>query len=89
MKALIVYVGLVAAGALIAGFIGLYVERHFSSALSLVVFLGIFFANFATCWILTILIIDGSLSNARGRQDQIDVEAEGQRIISARARARM
>jgi hypothetical protein len=87
MKALIVYVGLVVVGAVIAGFIGLYVERRFSSALSLVAFLGIFFANFATCWILTILIIDRSLGNAQGKQDQLDVETEGRRIVAARARS--
>lgn len=66
MKALIIYVVLVIAGALAAGFIGLYIENTYSSGLALIVFLSMFFANFAICWILTILIMDGSLKSARG-----------------------
>jgi hypothetical protein len=61
MKALIVYSLLVAAGAIVAGFIGLWVERNFGAAISLVVFLSMFFANFAVSWIVTILIMDGTL----------------------------
>ena len=66
MKALIIYVVLVIAGALAAGFIGLYLENTVSSSLALIVFLSMFFANFAICWIITILIMDGTLKKARG-----------------------
>jgi hypothetical protein len=61
MKALIVYVLLVVTGALVAGFIGLWVERNFGPTMSLIVFLSMFFANFAVGWILTILVMDGTL----------------------------
>jgi hypothetical protein len=61
MKALIVYVLLVVTGAFVAGFIGLWVERNFGAAMSLIVFLSMFFANFAVSWILTILVMDGTL----------------------------
>lgn len=66
MKALIIYVVLVIAGALAAGFIGLWIENTYSSGLALIVFLSMFFANFAICWIITILIMDGTLKRARG-----------------------
>lgn len=61
MKALIVYVLLVVTGAFVAGFIGLWVERNFGATTSLIVFLSMFFANFAVSWILTILVMDGTL----------------------------
>jgi hypothetical protein len=61
MKALIVYTLLVVVGAVLAGFIGLWVERNFGSAVSLIVFLSMFFANFAVSWIVTMLVMDGTL----------------------------
>jgi hypothetical protein len=61
MKALIVYTLLVVVGAIAAGFIGLWVERNFGAAISLIVFLSMFFANFAVSWIVTILVMDGTL----------------------------
>jgi hypothetical membrane protein len=61
MKALIIYVGLVIAGALLATLIGIYIERTISSTVSLVVFLTLFFANFATSWVAVIYIMDGTL----------------------------
>ena len=77
MKALILYVVFVVIGALAAGGIGLFVERQFSSTASLIVFLALFFANFAVSWIAVIFAMDGSLSNAQGRQDQLDTERSG------------
>jgi fluoride ion exporter CrcB/FEX len=65
MKALIVYSLLVAVGAVIAALLGLWVERNFGSAISLVVFLSLFFANFAGSWVLTILIMDGTLRSTK------------------------
>jgi hypothetical protein len=61
MKALILYVGMVVIGAIIASVIGVYVEKQFGSTVGLVTFLAMFFANFAMSWIFTILIMDGSL----------------------------
>jgi hypothetical protein len=61
MKALIVYTLLVVVGAIVAGFIGLWIERNFGAAISLIVFLSMFFANFAVSWIATILVMDGTL----------------------------
>ncbi len=66
MKALIIYVVLVVSGAVLAGFIGMTIEKSVSSALGLIVFLSMFFANFAICWLITILIMDGTLKKARG-----------------------
>jgi hypothetical protein len=84
MKALILYVVFVAIGALISGGIGYYVEKEFSSAASLIVFLALFFANFAVSWLAVILVMDGSLKNAQGAQEQLDIEKSGRAGITAR-----
>jgi hypothetical protein len=85
MKALLLYIAFVVVGDLIAGFIGLYVERQTTSAVSLIVFLSLFFANFAVAWILTILVMDGSLKNAQGGADQRDAERIGKAKMSAKS----
>jgi len=74
MKALILYVVFVVAGAVVAGLIGYYVEITISPAASLIVFLALFFTNFAASWIAVILIMDGSLKDAQGRQAQLEIE---------------
>jgi len=74
MKALILYVAFVVIGAIVAGGIGLIVEREVSSAASLVVFLALFFTNFAVSWIAVIFAMDGSFKDAQGRQAQLEVE---------------
>jgi hypothetical protein len=74
MKALILYVILVTAGAIFAAVIGYYVEIGISAAASLVVFLILFFANFAVSWIAVIYIMDGSLKDASGQQAQAELE---------------
>jgi hypothetical protein len=77
MKALILYVIFVTAGALVAAVIGYYTEIEVSSTASLIVFLTLFFANFAISWIAVIYIMDGSLKDAQGRQAQLDIERAG------------
>jgi hypothetical protein len=77
MKALVIYVGFVVTGAIVAAGIGYYVEKQTSSAISLIVFLTLFFANFVVSWIATIFVMDGSLKNAMSRQDQLDAEKAG------------
>jgi hypothetical protein len=77
MKALILYVLFVMIGAAIAVAIGYTVEKEVSSAVSLIVFLALFFANFGASWIAVIFVMDGSLANAQGRQDQLDIEKSG------------
>jgi hypothetical protein len=77
MKALILYVIFVTIGALVATVIGYYVEIEVSAAASLIVFLTLFFANFAVSWIAVIFIMDGSLKDAQGRQAQLDIERAG------------
>jgi hypothetical protein len=70
--------------------IGYYVEIEFSSAASLVVFLALFFANFVVSWIAVILVMDGSLRDAQGRQAQLDIERSGRMAMNeadARRRA--
>jgi hypothetical protein len=74
MKALILYVIFVAMGALVAAVIGYYTEIEVSATASLIVFLVLFFANFAVSWIAVIFIMDGSLKDAQGRQAQFDIE---------------
>jgi hypothetical protein len=83
MKALILYVGFVIIGAFLAAVIGYYVEKQAGSAISLIVFLSLFFANFIGAWIATVLAMDGSLSNAMGRQDQLDAEKAGKAWMKA------
>jgi hypothetical protein len=88
MKALILYVLFVVIGGVIAGGIGYYVEVTVSNTASLVVFLTLFFANFAISWIAVILVMDGTLRNAQGRQDQLDTERSGRAAMNARQAAR-
>ncbi len=79
MKALVLYVLFVTIGALIAGVIGYYTEIEVSPTASLVVFLALFFANFAVSWVAVILVMDGSLKDADGLQAQIEIERAGRR----------
>ena len=87
MKALILYVAFVAIGAAISATIGYYVEREFGSGVSLIVFLAMFFANFAVSWLAVILVMDGSLRDAWGRQSQLDIERAGRASIAQRPKA--
>jgi hypothetical protein len=87
MKALILYVVFVLIGAAISAGVGYYVEREFGSAMSLIVFLAMFFANFAASWLAVILVMDGSLKDAQGRQSQLDIERSGRAGIASRAAA--
>jgi hypothetical protein len=84
MKALILYVVFVAIGGVISAGIGYYVEKEFSSTASLIVFLTLFFSNFAVSWIAVILAMDGSLKNAQGAQEQLDIERAGRAGIDSR-----
>jgi uncharacterized paraquat-inducible protein A len=67
MMGLILYCILVALGTVGSIILGLVVEREFSPALSLVVFLTVFFLNFAVSWYLTVWIVDRR-ANTRSRQ---------------------
>jgi hypothetical protein len=88
LKALILYVVFVLIGGAISVGVGYYVEVTISSGASLIVFLSMFFANFAASWIAVILVMDGTLKNAQGRQDQLDTERSGQAMVKARQAAR-
>jgi divalent metal cation (Fe/Co/Zn/Cd) transporter len=74
MKALIMYVVFVIIGAVVASGIGYWIEKEFSATLSLIVFLAMFFANFAVSWIAVVYVMDGSLRDIQGRQAQSDIE---------------
>ena len=87
MKALILYVAFVAIGATISAGIGYYVEREFGAGVSLLVFLSMFFANFAVSWLAVILVMDGSLRDAWGRQSQLDIERTGRASVAPRPKA--
>jgi hypothetical protein len=84
VKALILYVLFVVAGAAVAVGIGWYVEREVSATASLLVFLTLFFLNFVVSWIFVVLAMDGSLKNIKGAQEQLDVERTGRASISKR-----
>jgi hypothetical protein len=84
MKALILYVAFVAIGGVISAAVGYYVERQFGSTMSLIVFLAMFFANFAVSWLAVILVMDGSLRDAQGRQSQLDIERSGRASLAQR-----
>jgi hypothetical protein len=88
MKALILYVLFVIIGALVSVGVGYYVEKEISSTASLVVFLAMFFSNFAVSWIAVILVMDGNLKNARGEQEQREIERAGRASVQAREGAR-
>jgi len=51
----------------------------------LLVFLTLFFANFAVSWLAVILVMDGSLRDAQGRQSQLDIERSGRASVAQRA----
>ena len=84
MKALILYVLFVTIGAMVSIGIGYFVEIEFSSTASLIVFLALFFANFAVSWLAVILVMDGTLKDAQGRQAQLDIEKSGRTGIALR-----
>ena len=85
MKALILYVVFVIVGACAAAVISYYVDRQTSSAIGEIVFLALFFTNFIVSWIATIFVMDGSLKNARGQQEQIEAERRGRASINNRS----
>jgi hypothetical protein len=88
MKALVLYVLFVVIGALVSVGVGYYVEKEISSTVSLVVFLAMFFANFAVSWIAVIFVMDGNLKNAQGAAEQREIERTGRAAVQAREAAR-
>lgn len=86
MKALILYVVFVAIGAVASTAVGLFLEREVSTAFSLVVFLSLFFANFAGSWLAVVLVMDGTLKNLHGMDEQMAIERAG-RQFAAKHRA--
>ncbi|CAL8974744.1 MULTISPECIES: hypothetical protein [Rhodoplanes] len=67
MKALVLYTLFVVIGAVLAALVGSYVERSVSQGMGLLVFLTLFFGNFVTSWIMTILAMDGTLRDTSKR----------------------
>jgi hypothetical protein len=84
MKGLMLYVVFLVAGAALAALISFYVQSQTSAGTSLIVFLTLFFFNFAVSWIATIFIMDGSLNNAWGEQDQLEAERRGRAFMNSR-----
>jgi hypothetical protein len=84
MKALVLYILFVVIGAAVSIGIGYFVEREVSSTASLIVFLALFFLNFVGSWLAVILAMDGSFKNARGAQEQLDIEKSGRAATKAR-----
>lgn len=83
MKALILYALFVSIGAVASGTVGYFVEREFSSAMSLIVFLTLFFANFVVSWLAVVLVMDGSLRDVSGEREQHAIEATGRKAADA------
>ena len=71
MKALVVFVAI---GAVAPSFVGLFAEREVSSGVGVLVFLVLLFADLVVSWIAVILVMDGSLKNAQGREEQLEIE---------------
>jgi hypothetical protein len=65
MRALVLYSVLTAAGAAVSILVGLFVERESTEAISTVVFLCLFFANFWVSWRLTCWAMDRHLRAQR------------------------
>ncbi len=82
MKALILYALFVCAGAVASAFVGVFVEREVSSAASLIVGLSLFFANFAVSWLAVVMVMDGSLRNLHGLNEQLAIEKAGRQYAS-------
>jgi hypothetical protein len=61
VKALVLYIALVVVGAVLSSLLGVYLEHAFNSTVSLIVFLALFFTNFAVSWIIVIYVMDGTL----------------------------
>ena len=85
MKGLMLYVVFLVCGAALAALISFWVQSQVSSGASLIVFLSLFFSNFAVSWIATIFIMDGSLKNAWGEQEQLEAERRGKLFMNGRA----
>jgi hypothetical protein len=85
MKGLMLYVVFLVCGAALAALISFWVQSQVSSGASLIVFLSLFFSNFAASWIVTIFIMDGSRKNAWGEQEQLEAERRGKLFMNGRA----
>ena len=86
MWGLIIYVTFVVIGAVVSAVIGYYVEKQTSPAISLLVFLCLFFSNFVIAWLATVMVIDGSLGNLLGRKEQAEAERVGKEAMVASER---
>jgi hypothetical protein len=84
MKGLMLYVVFLVVGAALAVLVGFYVQSQTSSGVSLIVFLSLFFSNFAASWIATIFIMDGSFKNFWGEQEQLEAERRGKAFMNGR-----
>ena len=85
MRALL-YVVFVTIGGVLSVAIGYLVEPEVSMTVSLIVFLALFFANFVISWIAVVLVTNGSLKNAHGREAQLNVEQARQQAMTPWAR---
>ncbi len=85
MKALILYVLFVLIGGAVSVFLGWTTEREISDTVGLLVFLTLFFINFVVSWVGVVLVMDGTLKNMRGLDEQLEVERVGRASISRRA----
>jgi hypothetical protein len=88
MKALLLYVLFITIGAVASAGIGYYVEITVSPAVSLIVFLSLFFANFAVSWLAVVYVMDGSLKDVGGLDAQLAIEKSGRAAAAAAKQAR-
>ncbi len=82
MKALLLYVVFVAVGAVASAAIGLFLEREISTVVSLIVFLTLFFSNFAVSWLAVVMMMDGTLKNLHGMDEQLAIERAGRQFAA-------
>ncbi len=68
MKAIILYPIFLVAGVFLAVSAGLLVERYWSAAASVLVFIALFFLSFYVAWLLTKFIVERTIrKTASGR----------------------
>jgi hypothetical protein len=67
MKAIVLYPVFVIGGLFVAVSTGLFVERQWSSGVSVMVFIALFFLSFYVAWLITKFIVERTIGKpARG-----------------------
>jgi hypothetical protein len=77
MRALALYAGFVILCTVGAVLIGKSIESYTSPDIGSLVMLGLFFVGLVVSWIVTVLVMDGSLKNFKAEKEQLEAEKNG------------